>query len=98
MNRLAAGLHQKPAHAVDEVRVTIDRVLLAVQPGLRVSHGIDETAALKRNRIRDLDAGELRDLEQQLVGSGNAQWVMESRRFLALGSDVIEGFVGAIFL
>ena len=85
MDRLGAQFQQELAHAHDEVRIAVQRELLAVQPGVAVGHHVHQAAAFFRQAGGNRLAGHFGHLHQPLVGPLQAHRNVQLGHFVGPG-------------
>ena len=77
VSRLATQLQQELGHAHHVVRIAPQAELLAVQPGVRVGHHVNQTATLFLQLGRDWLASDLADQHQEFVSPIQTHWDVE---------------------
>ncbi len=74
---------QETRQAKAEIGIAKECEFLAVDVRARIGDGVDKSAALLPDRIRDRLAGEARDLHQELIGAVHTNGMIEGDGLLA---------------
>ena len=82
---LSAQLQQELGHAFNVIRITPQSELLTVQPGVRVSHHINQTTTLFFQAGSDWLTGDFADFHQEFIGPLQTHWDLGFRHFVLPG-------------